>query len=149
MPNPPPMVRNIEEVIDRMGLSDKVTSANFSVSGINTMVPTDFIDPEICLKFGIETMEDYREYEARVVEFLVSEGLNGLALQEEEPEEMFSWLSCDCCYRPGGGYRLLCCGYNPNTGEVQKDYEVCTDCAHYFTYGKLDDMTMMRLEEGE
>ena len=62
MSNQPPMIRNIEEVIDRMGLSDKITSANFSALGISNMVPADFIDPEVCLKFGIETMEDLMEF---------------------------------------------------------------------------------------
>ena len=97
----------------------------------------------------IDTMEDYREYEARVAEFFLSEGINNLSCQEDEPEPFFSWWSCDCCDRNPGGDRYFCCGYNPDTDEVQKDYEVCTDCIYYCTYGELDDMTMMKLEEGE
>lgn len=52
MSSPPPMIRNVEDVIDRMGLKVKT---------ISQMVPTDFIDAETCAQYGIETMEDVLE----------------------------------------------------------------------------------------
>lgn len=61
-------------------------------------------------------------------------------------EPYFSWRPCECCQRPLGGNREFATGYNASTREVQ-EYAICTDCAYYAEYGRLDDTTMLEVEQ--
>jgi hypothetical protein len=115
---------------------------------------------------------EYAAYEAAVREFFKREGITNLSTghyqcpeckiefddsgtcpkcgcdREVCNEPHFSWRSCDCCQRPEGGDREFATGWNPTTQEVQ-EYSVCTDCAYYAEYGRLDDMTMLEIERSE
>jgi hypothetical protein len=112
---------------------------------------------------------EYADYEAAVADFMAREGLANLttghyqcpdcrvefddigicptcgADQDCLNEPFFSWHRCDCCNRPEGGDREFATGYNPTTKEVQ-EYSICTDCAYFAEYGRLDDTTMMGIE---
>ncbi len=118
------------------------------------------------------TAKEYADYESAVAKFFFLEGISNLssghyqcpdckvefddagicpqcgADREILNEPHFSWRRCDCCNRPLGGDREFATGYNPTTGEVQ-EYSVCTDCVYYAEYGRLDDMTMMDVEESK
>lgn len=61
-------------------------------------------------------------------------------------EPFFSWRPCDCCKSRLGGNREHATGYNSNTHEIQ-EYNVCVDCIYYAAYGRLDDMTMLEVED--
>ena len=88
--------------------------------------------------------EKYKEYEARVAHFLKEEGLTSVSSTGDENE--FSWTHCECCGSSFGGSRYTVSGYAPETREVF-EYEVCDDCLYYLEYGRLDDQTMMDMEE--
>jgi len=95
--------------------------------------------------------QEYKEYEEAVADFFQGEGINCLSADPDHYEEgciepHFSWSPCDCCCRPEGGDRTYCCGYNPTTKEVQDGYSICNDCYYYAEYGRLDDTTMLDIE---
>lgn len=61
-------------------------------------------------------------------------------------EPHFSWSTCDICARDQGGDRETAHGiYDGRTIHLN----ICTDCVYFNEYGKLDDMTMMELEESK
>jgi hypothetical protein len=60
-------------------------------------------------------------------------------------EPMFSKSPCDCCGTRLHGDREHATGFTPTTREVQ-EYEICSDCAYYAEYGRLDDTTMLEVE---
>ena len=60
-------------------------------------------------------------------------------------EPYFSWLPCDICYRPLGGDRYPA-HYIDNENEIVH-LNICSDCYYYIEYGRLDDLTMMEIEE--
>lgn len=112
---------------------------------------------------------EYQQYEKNVQEFFETEGIANLSAghfkcpecdvefndkdkcpncdgdREAFDEPYFSWSSCECC---GGiaGNRQFATGYNPTTKEVH-EYDVCEDCIYYSEYGRLNDMTMMDMED--
>ena len=88
--------------------------------------------------------EKYKEYKANVAHFFEKEGLTNLSSTGDETT--FSWGSCECCGSNLGGRRHTAAGYAPETREVF-EYEVCDDCLYYLEYGRLDDQTMMDMEE--
>lgn len=91
MSSPPPMIKDVEEVIDRMGLrirSNLIGNKDFSVSATSNMVPTDFIDPEICTKFGIETMADLLDF-MESIEDGEDDGVTSYRLIPVESEKFF------------------------------------------------------------
>ena len=101
---------------------------------------------------NITTKADYEQYKAAVAEFFEKEGINCLSTDMSKYEEgciepHFSWHWCDCCSRDLGGNRTDCNGYNPTTKEVQDGYSVCDDCIYFVEYGRLDDTTMMNIDE--
>ena len=96
---------------------------------------------------NIQTKSDYQEYQKIVEEFFESERINSLSLADGESEPHFSWTACECCKRPLGGDRFDCKGYSNKDNEIY-DYAVCVDCFYYAEYGTLDDMTMLKIEEG-
>ena len=115
----------------------------------------------------VQTAADYAEFERRFAQFMDKENLTHLCgghlrcpecdtpgtddescpeCGEAYNEPFFSWSSCDCCNRPLSGDREHASGCNRDTGEVQEYSGVCQDCLYYAEYGKLDDMTMLNVE---
>ena len=97
----------------------------------------------------IENKEDYEQYQKAVSSFFEREGIQNLSPvynEDETNEPFFSWRPCECCGRSLGGNRETCSGYNPETDEIY-EYDVCINCIYYAEYGRLDDMTMMEIEE--
>lgn len=66
-------------------------------------------------------------------------------------EPSFSWKPCECCGSALGGDRYIATGIlndDPILGKnVMFEYSICVDCMYYIEYGRLDDMTMMEIEE--
>jgi hypothetical protein len=91
------------------------------------------------------TRAEYKAYQARVAAFFEAEGIENLS-SDPDSEAYFSWQSCDCCGTGLGGNREDATGYNRKTKAIHK-YEVCFDCIYYAEYGRLDDMTMMDIDE--
>ncbi len=115
---------------------------------------------------------EYAQYEAAVKDFFEREGITNLSTghiecpecgsaweddgkcpegcgnRETFDEPYFSWSPCDCCATSLGGDREIATGYNPTTGEIQ-EYQICTNCAYYAEYGRLDDTTMLEVEGSE
>lgn len=115
------------------------------------------------------TRTEFADYEESVREFMAREGIENLTsghyecpechLEFEDrslcpsceqhkdlfDEPYFSWNRCDCCDRNEGGDREFATGFNPTTGEVQ-EYSICEDCAYYAEYGRLNDRTMLEVE---
>lgn len=96
------------------------------------------------------TRAEYESYEQRVKEFFEGEGINCLSPVSDradgEYEAFFSNYRCDLCGALPGN-RYSCAGFNPTMGKVQGGYEVCEGCLYYVTYGRLDDLTMLGIEE--
>lgn len=115
------------------------------------------------------TKAKYADYEARFTAFLEREQLEALNPgsatcseckvawegdncpscnrdREAADEASFSWQPCECCLRPLGGDRYPASGVNTETKDVQ-EYSVCVDCYYYSAYGRLDDTTMMEVED--
>jgi len=71
----------------------------------------------------------------------------------QEIEPYFSWRWCDCCDRNLGGDREDVIGWLKGARELgypdshRWSGSICVDCLYYLAYGRLDDMTMMRIEE--
>lgn len=113
---------------------------------------------------------EYEQYEKRVDDFFRSEGIENLTpgyhrcplCQDEFKDDgkcsqcgfdrdqspSFSHSACDCCGTTMSGDREPASGWNPETKEIQ-EYSICPDCVYYATYGQLDDLTMLNIEEEE
>ena len=63
----------------------------------------------------------------------------------ENTEGSFSCSSCDCCDSTLGGNREPAHGIDKDGNLVHM--EVCTDCVYYLNYGRLDDQSMIEVEE--
>ena len=116
------------------------------------------------------TTDEYAQYETAVASFFESEGIenlssghitcpqcgadwtdhdhcpNGHGHRDLWDEPSFSWRPCDCCNRPLGGERYHATGYQRGLDEIY-EYEVCGDCIYYAEYGRLDDLTMLDVEQ--
>ncbi|GAG40794.1 unnamed protein product [marine sediment metagenome] len=112
------------------------------------------------------TKVEYEVYVKRVNAFFRTEGIANLSSskpdehcpcgedytgqKDYEVESYFSHARCECCLRPLGGGREHATGWCPGDegkpGEVLC-YEVCRDCLYYAEYGRLDDMTMLEIED--
>lgn len=116
--------------------------------------------------------KEYAEYEEAVADFSDCEGIDHLSTghyqcpeckvefeddgtcpqcgadRECLNEPYFSWRRCDCCGSSLGGDREFATGWNPITRQVY-EYSIFTDCAYYAEYGRLDDTTMLEIEESE
>ena len=90
------------------------------------------------------TREEYKKYQEKISHFF-SDGTANMT-PEQDGNTWFSGMHCDVCGTHKGGDRVECTSYNPTTKET---YEIaaCQDCVYYCTYGQLDDMTMMDMEE--
>lgn len=95
--------------------------------------------------------QEYAAYESWVRQFMEREGLANLTTisteDGENAEPYFSWWPCECCRRSLGGDRYGCNGYIPATGEVSTEFSICPDCMYYAEYGRLDDQTMLSIEQ--
>ena len=103
---------------------------------------------------------EYKMYQKAVNSFFDREGIINLSAEiGEDPEHeciicgelvgcdpYFSWSSCECCGSRLGGSRYHATGYNPKTKEAYC-YEICIDCMYYAEYERLDDLTMLDMEE--
>jgi hypothetical protein len=111
---------------------------------------------------------EYAKYEAAVHAFMEREGIVNLSTGHDKcpeckvefddhdrcpkcdthrntwDEPSFSWQPCECCGAIAGD-REYATGWNPTTGEIQ-EYSICTDCAYYAEYGRLDDTAMLEIE---
>lgn len=94
--------------------------------------------------------KQYDVYVKRFNEFMDNEDINCLNQQDNDDSyhAFFSWESCDVCGTRSGS-RYICNGYNPTTRQIQYDYCVCQDCVYFAEYGRLDDMTMLEIEDSE
>jgi hypothetical protein len=90
------------------------------------------------------TAAEYRTYEETVNTFLHTEGVRNLSCGEDCCPS-FSWTPCDCCKSPLGGSRHEMTAYHEETKQVL-EFSICEDCVYYSAYGRLDDTTMMELE---
>jgi hypothetical protein len=97
----------------------------------------------------IKTKQDYEEYEKTVREFIKRDNLSFISTGtndgEQDVDPWFSWRSCECCQSGLGGNREYLCAWS---GETRVQYEICEDCVYYHNYGRLDDTTMLRVEDG-
>lgn len=108
------------------------------------------------------TKTEYAAYEQSVADFIGREHIAYLStgtedlhdsngnlrerdLEGDSPSPWFSWRPCKCCGSPLGGNREYLYARHARTGDLLQ-YEICTDCVYYITYGHLDDMTMLAIE---
>lgn len=105
---------------------------------------------------------EYAMYERDVKEFMVSNGLTNLTHENGDKdmnchvckehvgynEGNFSWHACECCKHREGGNRYHATGWSA-TDKKAYCFEVCMDCVYYAEYSKLDDKTMLEIEESK
>lgn len=121
---------------------------------------------------NVTTKAEYAAYERRVAEFMAEEGINCLSTGaikcddcnvsleagecpqchkdagQMDTEPYISSRPCDCCRDNLQGNREHATGYNPTTKEIL-EFSICQDCVYYAAYGRLDDTTMLSIEQGE
>ena len=87
---------------------------------------------------------NYCEYEKTVDNFNSREDCKIISF-DTETEPSFSWFPCDICGSRLGGDR-----YNVTIAThkniTYNDFRGCSHCLYYNEYGKLDDITMMEIE---
>lgn len=94
------------------------------------------------------TKQAYDTYQKSVAKFLDSNNVKpGCHSANGECESFFSWRSCECCGNTKGGTREEY-SFATNNGGIFVA-EICLDCIQYLTYGKLDDTTMLEINEGK
>lgn len=59
----------------------------------------------------------------------------------------YSYLPCEICHRrlAGDRYRAKSIALD---GEIL-EWDICGDCRYYLEYGRLDDMTMLDMDDAE
>ena len=99
------------------------------------------------------TPQEYDEYKQSVESFFVREEVDGFSFKDDEAESYFSHSPCECCQRPLGGARYDVIAahheYLERTVITILEYSVCVDCIYFEEYGKLDDQTMLEIEQYE
>ena len=60
-------------------------------------------------------------------------------------EGSFSWRHCEICHSHIGGDRYPVHAVDENDDILH--FEACTDCVYYLEYGRLDDLTMLEMED--
>lgn len=105
---------------------------------------------------------EYARYQQTVAQFIADEGLSFLSTgcspnidsdeYEHECEPWFSWRPCAMCKCALGGMREYLFARTSN-GERSEEWTnpvvrfvICEDCVYYTEYGRLDDMTMARID---
>ena len=123
----------------------------------------------------IKNIQDYTEYEKSVADFIEQEEIEYLSTGSAEcadcggvghiggdfddeacsacegegvirEDPWFSWRPCECCGSYLGGNREHLNAMHKPTGKAVQ-YVICIDCVYYLEYGKLDDTTMLRVED--
>lgn len=92
---------------------------------------------------------EYNSYLASVEAFYGAEDIDGLT-DSGRSTEYFSKSPCDCCRRPEHGTRVDMVGYRVGRGTlpaIPYTYSVCVDCEYFAEYGRLDDATMIALDD--
>ena len=89
----------------------------------------------------IRDAKDYQLYEDRVNAFLTREQIGFLSTGEDS---WFSWRGCEMCGSRLGGMVCLLSAVDANDHQ-KVTYQICSDCEYYVNYGRLDDVTMMRV----
>lgn len=97
----------------------------------------------------IKNKQEYEAYQKTVAAFIERDNLSFISTGTNDGEHgdvdpWFSWHPCECCQSPLGGNREYLWAWS---GETRVQYEICEDCVYYLEYGKLDDTTMLRIEE--
>jgi hypothetical protein len=92
---------------------------------------------------------EYAQYEAAIAAFIAREALTFISTGTNNGEDgdvnpWFSWRPCECCGSHLGGLREYLWAWS---GETHVEFEICEDCAYYHNYGRLDDTTMLRVED--
>ena len=91
----------------------------------------------------------YQEYQESVANFLKKNNVRAgcHSPKDVESEAFFSWRPCECCKQLLGGDRET---YNfaQENGETF-EAEICLDCVYYLAYDRLDDQTMLDMEDLE
>ncbi len=62
-------------------------------------------------------------------------------------DSYFSWRSCEVCHRPLGGDRYPVHSVDSDDDRVVLHWDACLDCICYLEYGRLDDQTMLDMED--
>lgn len=91
----------------------------------------------------IQTTEDYNKFRRNFALFVSAFRLSHISTGSENT---FSWDSCDCCQDDGGGARYELHAHQDGNSEIVT-FSVCPDCLYYANYGRLDDVTMLRIED--
>ena len=94
------------------------------------------------------TKQEYQEYESKVETFFANWRIKpGLfSPSNENGETHFSKQACACCGDEKHGNRedySFCCLADCVV------LPICGNCVYYLNYGKLDDQTMMEIEESQ
>lgn len=94
--------------------------------------------------------QEYTEYKARVEKFITDNKIEVYAPDINEQGENisgFSWQPCECCGSPLGGDRFSMIYKTDRTDNTVSTFQVCIDCLYFLEYGRLDDMTMLEIEQ--
>ena len=75
------------------------------------------------------------------------DGVDVDEFHERDHEPFFSWRPCEVCGSSLGGDREPVHGFDDRGRLVH--LTACVDCVYYLEYGRLDDMSMLEIEEGE
>jgi hypothetical protein len=120
------------------------------------------------------TKSQYLKYQAAVADFMERENLTHLATGEpwcKHCDKRVGWKhkgvcpdcdedveyvnypyvssnGCDCCGDSCRQNLEFASGCDKDSGEI-REYEICEQCVYYSKYGRLDDLTMMEIEEEE
>lgn len=86
---------------------------------------------------------EYADYERRMT--AADAWLLRFDPKDPDEEGYFSHFPCGVCDRPTAGHRTECTWVNTN-GRHGEPLNVCDDCIYYQEYGRLDDQTMMDME---
>ena len=89
------------------------------------------------------TKEEYENFVERFYVGILEFG--GHFASVDGPDDTFSKSPCDICHRPLAGARSPCVAWD--LGQERYELWVCPDCLYYNYYGRLDDMTMLEVEE--
>lgn len=90
------------------------------------------------------TKQEYQNYVSRVENFFQRNSLNNLTSTSASP--YFTWSACPVCGNRDGHNAEDANGFS-TTEDIMEFEDVCQNCLYFASYGQLDDMTMMDLED--
>lgn len=96
--------------------------------------------------------QQYTQYQQTVADFLrknhVKPGCHSpKSIEPNAP--FFSWRPCECCSRDLAGERETYTFVMDFTSGETFEADICSDCVYYLTYDRLDDTTMMEIEDSK